>query len=389
MSDAPAAKAPVMNRERWAGVLFLLFSVGVIVFIAVVLGSAGSRDLRYTVVFDAGKDAKVGDRVQLNGVDVGQVQDVKLVRKGEAVEVRLKIAAEHKAKISAHSTAYIANSTTLNVSGQKVIEIYNSSTAAAPMPPNAVVEGKDSLLELNAWRLKEKASEWGDSLAKAGRDLRETARELGAGAREALSEMTKENPAQAPEPAESAESAEAELKAGKPEPPKAGKAAPKSSARELQLHSAEPRDPGGLPGAAPSAEPVEPAEGAPTASGGDPNASSPRSDDLGKTLAQARDLIRRLTAFLADLGARGKTDLIALGERWDRLQGEAGTLMGKLTKMGREVLGEQLKVLVVQIRRQLDSLRDRDEENVPPLDPPKEQNPQAPAPAPRGKPVPI
>ena len=57
------------------------------------------------------------------------------------VYVKLKIQPEHREKVLANSTAYIADSTLVNVSGQKVVEVYNSANGGGPMRQNARIRG--------------------------------------------------------------------------------------------------------------------------------------------------------------------------------------------------------------------------------------------------------
>ena len=174
-----------LSRERYAPALLLGSVLMIVILIAIVLLSSGSRALRYSVVFREGKSLAVGDRVQLNGIDIGEVDRVELSRSGEQVTVGLKIAGKHREKVKADSTAIIRNSTLVNMSGQKIVEVINSSSGEGAMPPGSVVQGKDGGLQLWAWQGREK-------LARLSFDIGEAARELGEGASN-IAENLREN----------------------------------------------------------------------------------------------------------------------------------------------------------------------------------------------------
>ncbi len=157
--------------ERLIGGLALASAALIIALIGIVFAVSRSRGVSYSVVFGKGKNLKAGDRVQLNGIDIGEVRGVELDRSGEKVTVEIKVHAAHKNKVLADSTAYIANMTFPNVSGQMVVEIYNSPAGGPPMEAGSVIQGKDSPLELKAWQLRGKLSQWGEELEAARREL--------------------------------------------------------------------------------------------------------------------------------------------------------------------------------------------------------------------------
>lgn len=162
-----------ISRERRAGVLFMGATIAILALIAIILATSRAAAFHYTVVFGKGKLLKVGDRVQLNGVDIGEVDRVELSRSGETVSVRIEIASEHREKVRTRSTARIHDVTLVNVSGQKIVEIVNSPVPSDPMPEGAVIEGKDSLLALQMWKMAE----------KMGEDVQGAAKVLGEGAK--------------------------------------------------------------------------------------------------------------------------------------------------------------------------------------------------------------
>ncbi len=177
-----------MNRERKIG-WGILAAAALAAVIAVGMFLAHeSASLYFTLVFDDAKGLQAGDRVQLNGVDIGVVKVVQLhTDPSPRVDVRVKIEPEHAEKVRADATAIISSTSFPNVSGQKVVEIHNSETQppAPPMQDDAVVYGQNGALGLQAWKLKQSLSSGADSLMKQVGALGEQAAELAA----ELSEM--------------------------------------------------------------------------------------------------------------------------------------------------------------------------------------------------------
>lgn len=165
-----------MSPERKAGILFSVAVAAILILIAVVLSTSRARGFEYTVVFEDGQGLQKGDRVQLNGVDIGVVRDVKLDRTGESINVHLEVDREHREKIKTKSTAYIRDATFPNVSGQKVVEVINSSEDSPPLPPKSVVIGKDSIAEVKAWQFAEQVGTWSEQLRGMVDDLSEAAK---------------------------------------------------------------------------------------------------------------------------------------------------------------------------------------------------------------------
>lgn len=165
-----------MSPERKAGIVFSAAVVGILILIAVVLSTSRARGFEYTVVFDDGQGLQKGDQVQLNGVDIGVVRGVKLDRTGEAIHVDLEIAREHREKIKTNSTACIRDATFPNVSGQKVVEVFNSANPSPPLPARSVVMGKESIAEVKAWQFAEQVGTWSEQLREMVDDLSEAAK---------------------------------------------------------------------------------------------------------------------------------------------------------------------------------------------------------------------
>lgn len=173
-----------MSTERRTGILFIVTVAVILALLLIVFVSSRSKGFQYTVVFDKGKGVRVGDIVQMNGVDIGEVDAVDFPTP-EKVHVRLKIDKAHKDKVYLESTAYIRDANFPNISGQKIVEVINAPGGSmAPMPADSVVEGKDSRIELWTWQGKEKIQEWAGDLETVAKDLGEGAKSALQGTRE-------------------------------------------------------------------------------------------------------------------------------------------------------------------------------------------------------------
>lgn len=155
-----------MTKERRFGLGLLAAGViGVLILVAIVAVARGGA-LQYTIVFDDAKGLQAGDKVQINGVDVGTVKSVRLVS-NERVDVVVKIEPEHAPKVRSDSSAFIGNVSLPNVSGQKVVEILNPQGAPAPqMKRDSEIKGVDSLIDLQMWKIKHKLAGAADKLSE-------------------------------------------------------------------------------------------------------------------------------------------------------------------------------------------------------------------------------
>jgi len=169
------------KRDTAAG---LYFSLGVLILVliaAIVFAKWQSRGLDYTVQFKDAQGIGKGDKVTLSGMPIGEVRGVEL-KKDNEVLVQVRIQEAHADKIKQNSTALIANPTFPNVSGQKVVEVYNpAAQEAKPLKEGATVQGQDSLVSLKTWQIRQ-------SLGRMGRDASDSARAVA----EKLSEMAEE-----------------------------------------------------------------------------------------------------------------------------------------------------------------------------------------------------
>lgn len=175
-----------MSPERKAGIIFAVAVVAILGLIGLMLGTSRARGFEYTVLFRDGKGLRKGDRVQMNGVDIGLVRAVELDRDGASIRVDLEIDREHHVKIQTNSTAYIGDPTFPNVSGQKIVEIVNSARPSPPLPAKSVVMGRESLAELKAWQFSEQVGTWSEQLRGMVKDLSDAARSGFQRGREAL-----------------------------------------------------------------------------------------------------------------------------------------------------------------------------------------------------------
>ncbi len=289
-----------LNPEQKAGAIFAAAAAGIVILIIIVLSAQASRGLRYNVVFGEGKGVQVGDRVRLNGIDIGEVDAVKLGGGGENVTVRLKIAPEHREKILAGSTAYIASNTFPNVSGQMVVEIHNGSEPSGVMKPGTMIQGKDSLLELKAWQLKGQVSKWSEAMSQASKDFGEGAEKLTEGARKALEEMAE------------------------------------GVKKSLQEGASEEATPPAV-----TDSPTTPTA-APT-------------PDFRKMADQMAD-------FMKDMGKSGGKKMDELAKQWDSLKKDLAPKLEEMKKNGGEFLDRQLRTLQEEIEKQMESLRRKDKQ---------------------------
>jgi ABC-type transporter Mla subunit MlaD len=158
-----------MKRERkWGwGVIAALVLAGALAAGLYLAQEAAA--LKYTILFKEAKNLKVGDRVQMSGVDIGAVQYLELHTAPPRVDVRVRIDPKHARQVRSDSTAIIKSSTGMvNVSGQMVVEIVNPSTdaPAEPMRPDATIEGMNGVIDLKTWELKNKFSGSGETWSR-------------------------------------------------------------------------------------------------------------------------------------------------------------------------------------------------------------------------------
>ncbi len=177
-----------MTQERRIGMMLLgVVSFAVLVIAAIVLAHQ-VRSLSYTIVFKDARGLQPGDKVQLNGVDVGAVRSVDLVSsQPPVVEVQVRIAPNHAEKVRADSTAAIESVSIPNVSAQKTVAIYNPPDSTAPaMESGARVEGLDDILDLQVWKLRHRLGGATEAIREGADSVSQTLRQRGGPAIESM-----------------------------------------------------------------------------------------------------------------------------------------------------------------------------------------------------------
>lgn len=147
-----------MQRERQIGLAVAVAGVLIVLFVLGIVLAHRARSLQYTVIFEDAQNLQAGDKVMLSGVQIGVVKYLQLHTHPSRVDVRLQIDPKHAEKVRADSTAIIRDIAFPNVSGQKIVEVINTEgdPSAPPMQDDMIIYGTDGLLELQAWKLKQK-----------------------------------------------------------------------------------------------------------------------------------------------------------------------------------------------------------------------------------------
>jgi ABC-type transporter Mla subunit MlaD len=170
-----------MNRERRIGLVLFVTIIFIALAATAIVVTRESRALYYTVIFKDAKGLQPGDRVQMNGVNIGVVKWVQLNTQPTQIHVRLKIDPQYAQQVRMNSTAVIRDVSFPNVSGQRVVDVINpeTDTPTPPLPRYAVVRGVNGAVDLQVWKLRKHFNGAGDAMAQAIGVLGETARELG------------------------------------------------------------------------------------------------------------------------------------------------------------------------------------------------------------------
>jgi hypothetical protein len=192
-----------MSPERKAGIVFSVAVIAILALIGVMLSTSRARGFEYTVVFKDGKGIRKGDRVRMSGVDIGLVRAVTLDRTGDAIHVQLEIDRDHREKIRTNSTAYIRDATFPNVSGQKIVEVINSTEPSPPLAARSVVQGKENVAEIKAWQFRDQVGTWTEQVRGIMENLSDSTKSGIRRGRESFSRLQEERAArelaQAPE----------------------------------------------------------------------------------------------------------------------------------------------------------------------------------------------
>lgn len=292
-----------MNKERRIGLGLLATGViGVLIVIAIAVAARGSA-LQYTIVFDDAKGLQAGDKVQINGVDVGTVRSVKLVN-NDRVDVVVKIDSEHAEKIRSDSSAFIANVSMPNVSGQKVVEILNPEGAPAPnMKRDSQIKGVNNLIDLQMWKIKHKLGDTAEKLSESISDAAQSIKENTGPARRKLRESSEQLAAAVRE--------------------KSGE------------WSAKLKDVGGQ---------IE------------KGASDPKVRDLFQQIKT------KLDEFIRIMREKGSAAIEELQQRWQTLKPEVEKMLAQLKDLGQKYVVDTFRQVMAEIEQVLDRFREQPRE---------------------------
>lgn len=131
-----------MSRDGWSLGVFVtlgLILLGLTVF-AVGNFQLGRSGYALQAEFGYAGGIKVGSPVMVNGVRVGQVENLHLVEDTAATRVRLGLWIRRDIRIRRGAHAYIAN---LGFLGEKYVDIQTGTPGADPLPEGAVIPGRD------------------------------------------------------------------------------------------------------------------------------------------------------------------------------------------------------------------------------------------------------
>lgn len=155
----PVPPPPLRERhpERRIGLFVIGFVVIIGALVAGIILANNARSLNYTLVFENADNLQPGDKVQLNGVDIGTVKSVELGDAAQKIAVEVKVDPKHAEQVRSDSTGMISSVSFPNVSGQKVVEIVNpqNEEPVGPMQDGAIVEGLDGEIDKKTWQVKQ------------------------------------------------------------------------------------------------------------------------------------------------------------------------------------------------------------------------------------------
>lgn len=119
----------------------------------------------FNVQFRSAKGLNPGNKVLLNGIEVGQVHAVKLT--GEGVEVAAHLEPEFVSQVRGDARVAVKGKG-LNPFGEPTLEIIppTSDTPAPPIRSGAMLEGLDSDIERGAWQIGQMLSEGSKMLSR-------------------------------------------------------------------------------------------------------------------------------------------------------------------------------------------------------------------------------
>jgi len=161
------------------------WKVGLLIVVAMGLAGLGTfligeesnlftRKNRYVIYFPTVSGLNQGNPVQLNGVEVGTVQEIVLPTAAEATKIKVEIDVDERfsARVRQDSMARIK---TLGLLGDKYVELTSGSTDAEPIPPGGVIPAAPPT---NVDRLIGSGEDVMDNVVQISADLRDVLRRM-------------------------------------------------------------------------------------------------------------------------------------------------------------------------------------------------------------------
>ena len=132
-----------LTNEIKTGFLVVICLVILIAFtISVGKFSVFNKQYRIKVLFNWVAGVESDAPVRLSGVDVGKVEDIRVIYEGEETKVQLVLMLNSNAKVRQDSKAYV---TTLGLMGEKYIELTAGSKGAPFLKPDSMIIGENPM----------------------------------------------------------------------------------------------------------------------------------------------------------------------------------------------------------------------------------------------------
>jgi len=157
------------------GLVLVLAAIGIYFLLAQATG------VDFSVRFQNAKGLNPGDKVLLNGVEVGQVKAVRLTDTG--VEVAAHLESDFAAQVRADSRAVVKGSG-MNPFGDKSLELLppSNNDPAQPIRSGMMLDGIENEVERGAWQLGQVLSEgskiFSQQLEELGRAFEDVSRQF-------------------------------------------------------------------------------------------------------------------------------------------------------------------------------------------------------------------
>jgi hypothetical protein len=159
------------ERKAFTGLLFFLLIMLLAIVAAVAMAKWRSAGVLYLVDFKDARDLPKGAKVRLSGFPIGEVVRVQLTGEDEVL-VTARIDDEYAEKVKQDSRAIIASPSLKDVSGRKVLDVYNGGDEnSPPIKEETRVTGLENIVELKAWQLKQQFRDISKNASEAGRSF--------------------------------------------------------------------------------------------------------------------------------------------------------------------------------------------------------------------------